>query len=58
MYRDKLSQEAVKANRMYGDKVRATLYRDGNWVNGFHLLIMNYFSFSFLSLIVLTRYKV
>ena len=23
MYRDKLSQEAVKANRMYGDKVRA-----------------------------------
>ena len=52
MYRDKLSQEAVKANRMYGDKVRATLYRDGNW------LIMNYFSFSFLSLIVLTRYKV
>ena len=32
MYRDKLSQEAVKANRMYGDKVRATLYRDGNWL--------------------------
>ena len=28
MYRDKLSQEAVKANRMYGDKVR------GNTVQG------------------------
>ena len=55
MYRDKLSQDAVKAMRMYGDKVNEQfLHRMG----GDHIYLaikLSYFLFSFQSQIPLMR---